>query len=683
MKSLQNYFVLFFFLLLIKVSYNQKPIIHIWQEKPLISCKYSKDGNYLATLCSDKTITIWNTVNYKIIKILNDNKEGETSIGFSGDSKFIVSGSWDKTAKIWDIQKGCVIRRLIGHTMAIKTVAYHPNGSIVATGGWDNMIKIWYAPTGIILKNLEGHNQCVRCLAFSPDGKIIASGSDDTTVKLWDISTNSVIHEFKDHIYPIETLEFSPDQKYLASGSFGNNIIIWDIETKKIFRVLKGHNDAVYTISYSPDGKYLASGSSDKTIKIWDIDKGVCVKTFSGFNFTVKGVDFNPDGTELASVSADKSIRIWDVSDLNISPVISKTTLINAISEHKNIFHWTFPKDTVLEVYDRNITLKATLPKNITLDKTRLFINKKEYLEYNGYKTFVKNPTITTSFDNTKTNIEYQVYLYPGQNEIQLYAENNEGNSFAFSKTLNITYFDLKDQVETTDLHIVYINIPRYNYKKLEDNYIPNSIDKIKNILISQENILYHSVFIYPLETKDQLTKEGIENFINDVVMQAKDNDHLLIFISGIFVKNTTGETILLTPDYEYKDIDQHSVKMSYIGKKLSYVKGFTGFYADISNKPIKKSKEFSNPVMDDFINELKNNIIGKDNFSVEIIEGMPGNVFDIIANGFHIDNDADNNFSIDVDELHLFIDQLCKTEYYSKGRKVPLYIHKQLINKQ
>ena len=65
----------FFVLILILIYthlYSQKPIILKWQEKPVIDVEYNNDGTILATLCTDKTISLWNTMNYKIIRKLDD-----------------------------------------------------------------------------------------------------------------------------------------------------------------------------------------------------------------------------------------------------------------------------------------------------------------------------------------------------------------------------------------------------------------------------------------------------------------------------------------------------------------------------------------------------------------------------------------------------------------------------------
>ncbi|KAL8571750.1 hypothetical protein ACOMHN_060835 [Nucella lapillus] len=180
-------------------------------------CRFSPDGNLLATAGDDSVILLWKlsetpaTVNIFIDED-EDNKEiwvvhktlrghlGDVyDVCWSSDSRYIVSGSVDNSAIAWDIHKDQKVAMFSDHKNYVLGVAWDPLREYIATLSSDRSCRIFNLATKHCLHNISKmvsphaaattpagskpkasrifHDDTLqtffRRLTFSPDGQLL------------------------------------------------------------------------------------------------------------------------------------------------------------------------------------------------------------------------------------------------------------------------------------------------------------------------------------------------------------------------------------------------------------------------------------------------------------------------------------------------------------------------------
>nr|AFN53638.1 hypothetical protein [Linum usitatissimum] len=253
----------------------------VGDDRPLSSCSFSKDGEFLAT-CSLKGVAkVWKTPKIAEVTLLKGHKERLTDVSFSPVNNCLATASADRTAKLWDTN-GTLLRTFEGHLDRLARIAFHPSGKYIGTTSFDKTWRLWDINTGVELLLQEGHSRSVYGIAFHPDGSLVLG------------------------------ISFSPNGYHLATGGEDNTCRIWDLRKKKSLYVIPAHSNLVSHVKYEPqEGYYLVTASYDTTAKVWSGKDFKPVKTLSGHESKVASLDIAPDGRYIATVSHDRTIKLW------------------------------------------------------------------------------------------------------------------------------------------------------------------------------------------------------------------------------------------------------------------------------------------------------------------------------------------------------------------------------------
>lgn len=283
---------------------------------PVRCVAWSPDGQYLAAGSDDTNVTIFDTKDWSLWKILSEHEGSVLTVDWSPDGKYIASGS--------------------------GTDNIDPHNTETP----ENMIKIWDVAAGKRIANLTGHKDSVQCVRWSPDGKHIASASDnmDKTVKLWnaaDPNNATNVLNMTGHTLGTLCVGWSPDGKTIVSGSRDFTIRFWYSYNGTQFKMFRANN-CIRSVSYHPSGKYIAaSGPAESMMSVWNVSSGA-KREFTeseAARSTVYNCAWSKDGMKIAASSGrEHIIRVYGITDTEVAgqgqtpPWLPGTLLFLAVS---------------------------------------------------------------------------------------------------------------------------------------------------------------------------------------------------------------------------------------------------------------------------------------------------------------------------------------------------------------
>jgi WD40 repeat protein len=149
----------------------------------IISVKWSRAGDRIATASDDRTAKIWNATDGELLMTLGGevgHSGGVLDVDWSPDDTKMVSGSRDYKLRLWNLSDGQPIGNPWKDDNCVRSVNWHPDGEIIASSGVDSVLKIRDGEDGEILRDFpdaKDTRSAVMCSRWSPDGQKLAAGA--------------------------------------------------------------------------------------------------------------------------------------------------------------------------------------------------------------------------------------------------------------------------------------------------------------------------------------------------------------------------------------------------------------------------------------------------------------------------------------------------------------------------
>ncbi len=283
------------------------------------SIQLSRDGNFLVTADSERTIKLWR-LDWELEE--SDMKEWhETSESLI--ENFIESPSvncYDHPLTIKNAEPpsrhASPVTRHDSHIYLtgsfkvpgdmIYTACISNDGRLALSAG--GYVILWNMEDGRALMKSSPYVGTVRSVYLSYDNRLIAAGYEDGKIRFWNES-GECLNVLEGHTGRVSSLSVTGDM--LVSAGIDRIIKIWHIPSAALIKTLAGHSDEIWNLIV--DGNNIYSGSKDKSVKLWELSRGECVKTFTGHNDSIRNISVCSGGKFLLSSSMDGVSKLWNV----------------------------------------------------------------------------------------------------------------------------------------------------------------------------------------------------------------------------------------------------------------------------------------------------------------------------------------------------------------------------------
>ncbi len=311
---------------------DQSNILRIWDSESaelrhefephsegIAGIDWSEDGRLLVSASRDRTVALWNTDTWKLVRRSNSEGAPEWNcVRWGPDESLITAGGADDTVRFLDPKtlaeigrfravfdtgpgrlawnhedrlaicgtpaegnKSILLRQLSRPSVESKVtsgavicdLAWQPDGTMLVVSSWDQRVRIYDGKQSF---SLGGHGGRVWSVAWRPDGRQFATGAEDRELLIWNFQgrQTEVVQELPGHPYPIDRLSWGSEGDLLLAGDRNGGISMWHPQRIRTFRLIYRRPMGIQAIRWGPDGQRIACACRGNALVLVDSTNG-------------------------------------------------------------------------------------------------------------------------------------------------------------------------------------------------------------------------------------------------------------------------------------------------------------------------------------------------------------------------------------------------------------------------
>lgn len=301
---------------------------------------FSPQGDVLASAGADKTINLWSSGSWTIIRHFVTPKPTR-SLAFSADGKVLAAGLEDGTLMLWDTASWQLKTTFRAHTLALSTLAFSPAG-ILATAGEDKTtvapgrfsgvssllrrqraeatLKAWQGWDATPVKTLLTDTSLtspITSLAFNREGSSLFGATESGRLEVFDAATLQPVQQIDAAESPITALALSPDGSSLAIATAEQSPTLWNTTTWQRLEPPLGAAGA-RILAFASAANLLASAQENGEVTLQSLQPRSSQQRerFQADLGAVRALNFRPQGDILAVAGSNGAIRLQPVLPL-------------------------------------------------------------------------------------------------------------------------------------------------------------------------------------------------------------------------------------------------------------------------------------------------------------------------------------------------------------------------------
>uniref|UniRef100_F4C2Z5 WD40 repeat-containing protein n=1 Tax=Sphingobacterium sp. (strain 21) TaxID=743722 RepID=F4C2Z5_SPHS2 len=204
-------------------------------EKPIFGIQAFHTKPELIVSSEDGTVSIWDTVNFKLLYHFNVSAETVRCIALNRTEDTIAFGAKDSKIRLFHARDYLQFQEINEHSAAITALTFSPDGNFLLTGGRDAQLNVFETKDFLLNRNITAHMFSIYGIAYHPSFPLFTTASRDKSIKIWRATDYSLMKNislekgYETHRLSINNITWINDHTF-ASVSDDKMVLIWNTE---------------------------------------------------------------------------------------------------------------------------------------------------------------------------------------------------------------------------------------------------------------------------------------------------------------------------------------------------------------------------------------------------------------------------------------------------------------------